>query len=191
MKKRRNYLVTLFGAVILLLNQSASAEKQYVDVIESLAQQTNNIVKYEETYEAFYLDEPLKSRGELRFEPPDKLVKTVKEPEFAVQEIEGDEVVVKWENGKIERFSLEQHRGLKSMAYTLRSLLTGNASYFEKNYQIEYSENEGNWKLVLIPLDTDVKKWIKDVVIIGENGKLTQYTITEINGDHTTTRLYE
>ena len=191
MKKRRNYLATCFGVVILLLNQSASAEKPYVDVIESLAQQTNNIVKYEETYEAFYLDEPLKSRGELRFEPPDKLVKTVKEPEFAVQEIEGDEVVVKWENGKIERFSLEQHRGLKSMAYTLRSLLTGNADYFEKNYQIDYSENEGNWKLILIPLDTDVKKWIKDVVIIGENGKLTQYTITEINGDHTTTRLYE
>lgn len=191
MRKSSNYFAAFIGIVILLFNQSSWADNKYVDVIESLSQQSRDVVKYEEIHEAFYLEKPLLSKGVMRFEPPDKLIKTVIEPESVIQVIEGDMVVVKWDNGKTERFSLEQHPGLKTMAYTLRSLLTGNASYFEENFKVEYSENEENWKLVLIPIDTNVKKWIKDILITGKNRTLNQFIITEVNGDRTTTRLYE
>jgi dethiobiotin synthetase len=45
--------------------------------------------------------------------------------------------------------------------------------------------------LRLVPLEEKVEEIVESVLVEGEGGIITQYTITESNGDYTATSLYD
>ena len=177
--------------IFLLLFCSAIAEAEYQAVAEDIAQQGRNKVRFKEETVAFYLDEPLLSEGTMKFDPPDKLTKIIEQPEYIKQQISGDEVLVTRGNKKTERFSLASHYGLEIMANTLRSLLSGKFAYLESEYSIKFTQQGSAWQLRLVPLEEKVEEIIESVLVEGEGGIITQYTITESNGDYTATSLYD
>ena len=191
MKQKSRKLPVLLGLVVPLLCQSAQTEQRHTDIVAELARNEITTVRFKERLEAFYLDAPLISTGIMRFEPPDKLTKIISEPEHITQQIEGDDVIVTWGNNKTERFSMSRHSGLQGIANTLRSLLSGNVSYINANYVVEYFVKQDAWKLVLIPKKENLSKWIKKIEAEGAGSNIRQYTVIEVNGDHTTTIFYE
>jgi outer membrane lipoprotein-sorting protein len=191
MKNNTKNLIYVFGVIVFILCQSVSAGEGYADILHKLSKKNFTTVKFKEKYDAFYLDSPLISTGEMSFKPPDKLIKTTLEPNHISQEIIGNEVIVTWGDGKIERFSLDQHRGLESMANTLRAVLSGNIDYIDINYVVDKLETQEGWKLILLPKNTNINKWIKKIELNGSDGNIRQFIVTEVNGDNTTTTLYE
>jgi outer membrane lipoprotein-sorting protein len=191
MKNNTINLIYVFGVIVFILCQSVSAGEGYADILHKLSRKNFTTVKFKEKYDAFYLDSPLISTGEMSFKPPDKLIKTTLEPNHISQEIIGNEVIVTWGDGKIERFSLDQYRGLESMANTLRAVLSGNIDYIDINYVVEKLETQEGWKLILLPKNTNINKWIKKIELNGSDGNIRQFIVTEVNGDNTTTTLYE
>ncbi len=175
----------------MLLSQPAMSGQGFADIAEELARQSVKVARYEEKLVADYLDEPLISKGTLRFESPDKLTQVMTEPESITRQIIGGEVVVTRKGGKTEHFSLASHHGLEGMANTLRSLLSGDRRYLEQNYVIKFSAVSRGWNLFLTPKNSNIKKWIKSIMVEGAGGNITQYTVTEVNGDYTSTSLYE
>lgn len=176
---------------MLFSSQALIADQGYRDVLQNVALHSLSVVQYEEKLVAFYLDEPVISVGELRFEPPDKLTKIMLAPERVTQEITGSEIVVSRESGEKEQFSLSRHPALEIVANTLRSLLAGNVSYFEQNYVIEFHIEKGDWRMLLTPSDKKISEWIQKVEVLGVEKRITQFTVTEANGDYTTTTLNE
>jgi len=175
----------------MLLCQPVMSGQGFADIAEELARQSVKIARYEEKLVAAYLDEPLISKGTLRFESPDKLTKAMTEPKSITRQIIGGEVVVTRKGGKTEYFSLASNPGLEGMVNTLRSLLSGDRRYLEQNYVIKFSTTSRGWNLFLTPKDSNIKKWIKNIAVEGARGNITQYTVTEVNGDYTVTSLYE
>lgn len=177
--------------VFLLLSCPAMADKEYLTVAQNIAQQGRNNVRFTEEMVAFYLDEPLLSKGVMKFYPPDKLTKIIEEPEYIKQQISGDEVLVIRGDNEPERFSLASHHGLEVMANTLRSLLSGEFDYIQNEYDIEFQERAQAWSMKLVPLKENVEEIVESVVVEGRGGVITKYTITESNGDYTVTSLYD
>lgn len=175
----------------MLLSQPVMSGQGFADIAEKLARQNVKVARYEEKLVADYLHEPLISKGTLRFESPDKLTKIMTEPESITQQITGSEVIVTRKGGKTEHFSLTSYPGLEGMANTLRSLLSGDRHYLEQNYVIKFSAAPHGWNLILTPRGSNIKKWIKNISVEGAGGNITQYTVTEANGDYTVTSLYE
>jgi len=189
---RNNILRTLAEmTVFLLLSCPAMADKEYFHVAQNIAQQGRNNVRFTDEMMAFYLDEPLLSKGVMRFDPPDKLTKIIEEPEYIKQQISGDEVLVIRGDNEPERFSLASHLGLEVMANTLRSLLSGEFDYIQNEYDIEFQERAQTWSMKLVPLKENVEEIVESVVVEGRGGIITKYTITESNGDYTITSLYD
>ena len=177
--------------VFMLLSSPVMAEKEYLAVAENIAKQGRNHVRFTEQMVAFYLDEPLLSKGRMKFDPPDKLTKIVEEPEYIKQQISGDEILVIRGDNQTERFSLASHHGLEVMANTLRALLSGKFDYIQNEYAIEFQGRAQSWRMKLVPLEESVEEIVASVIVEGSGGVITKYTITESNGDYTETSLYD
>jgi len=191
MKLRNSKLSVMLGAMMLILCEPVLTEQSYVDILAALAKKERKTVRFEERQEAFYLDAPLISAGIMRFEPPDKLIKIINEPEHIVQQIEGDVVSVTWGDNRTEQFSIAMHNGLHSVTNTLISFLSGDVKYIDSNYTVEYSIKQEAWELVLIPKDENISKWIKSIEAKGVDSNIRRFTVIEVNGDHTTTIFYD
>jgi hypothetical protein len=176
--------------IFLFFSSRAAAEPAYLSIAESIVEEGRNTVMFDEKIVAFYLDEPLLSKGKMHYEPPDKLVKVVEEPEYIKQEIQGGRVVVT-RKGKTQSFSLSSHLVLEVMANTLRSLLSGNIAAIENEFSIKVVTDSESWKMVLVPLNEHVLESIESVVIEGKGGVINRYTITEGNGDYAVTSLHD
>jgi hypothetical protein len=184
---RRNAFVVL---VFLLISGRTVAEPEYMSIAESIAREARNTVMFDEKMVAFYLDEPLLSRGRMHYEAPDKLTKVVEEPEYIKQEIHGTRVFVT-KGGKTQSFSLSSHLVLEVMANTLRSLLSGNIADIKDEFTIKVVTVGDSWKMVLSPLHEVVLESIESVVVEGKGGVIKRYTITESNGDYSVTSLHD
>ena len=166
------------------------ADPAYLSITESIAKEGRNTVLFDERIVAFYLDEPLLSKGKMYYEPPDKLTKIVEQPEYIKQQIHGDRVLIT-KGEKRESYSLSSHLILEVMANTLRSLLSGNIADIEDEFTIKVITKDEEWKMVLVPLNEMVLESVESVVIEGRGGAIMRYTITESNGDYTVTSLHD
>jgi len=166
------------------------ADPAYLSITESIAKEGRNTVLFDERIVAFYLDEPLLSKGKMYYEPPDKLTKIVEQPEYIKQQIHGDRVLIT-KGEKRESYSLSSHLVLEVMANTLRSLLSGNIADIEDEFTIKVITKDEEWKMVLVPLNEMVLESVESVVIEGRGGAIMRYTITESNGDYTVTSLHD
>jgi len=166
------------------------ADPAYLSITESIAKEGRNTVLFDERIVAFYLDEPLLSKGKMYYEPPDKLTKIVEQPEYIKQQIHGDRVLIT-KGEKRESYSLSSHLVLEVMANTLRSLLSGNIADIEDEFAIKVVTKDKEWKMVLVPLNEMVLETVESVVIEGKGGAIMRYTITESNGDYTVTSLHD
>jgi outer membrane lipoprotein-sorting protein len=191
MKNRTKKITTLLFITLSVMYQSVSADGGYAEILKKLSRSKPTVVEYEESFDAFYLNEPVLSSGEMKFYPPDKLIKVTLNPDYIQQEITGNEVITTWKDGKNEVFSLDRHRGLKSMANTLRAVLSGNISYIRNTYEVEKRNVKEGWEIVLVPKESGIEKWIKNIVLQGENKNIEKFIVTEANGDRTTTTLHE
>lgn len=184
-----------FTAVIisylLLLNSAVAVEQGFMRLMSKLAAKPERQASFIEERHAFYLDTPLKSQGHLKASPPGRLEKTIIVPESIQQVINGDRITHS-KNGKIVReMSLSQQPVLAAAINTMRSVLFGDVNYLQKYFQIRYEVDQQKWQLHLVPREKQVVKYIKSIIVSGAEDRISEFLITETNGDYSRTRLYE
>ena len=123
--------------------------------------------------------------------PPDELIKIIENPEPQIQVIRGDQIRHSKQGETIREISLSSHPSLAATVNTLRALLFGDVSYILRSFEIEYKSHGENWIINLYPHDSLVKQNIKSISVAGINSSIEHYTITEVNGDYSLTKLYE
>ena len=181
----------IYWLLLFVLPCQSGADTTYMDIAEMIANQGRNNVRFSEEMVAFYLEEPIKSKGKMIFEPPDTLIKIIEEPEYIKQVIRGNEVIVTGGDNEQKKLALSVHFGLEVMANTLRSLLSGEFEYLRDQYSIEFSERDGSWQMKLVPIEEKLEEILESVLVEGDAGHITRYKVIENNGDYTLTSLYD
>ena len=85
--------VYLFAFLSLLLAGNVNAEP-FEDLMETLAKSKTKKAKFEEQKYAFYLDEPVTTKGELKYIYPNELTKIVTWPKEEKQYIKDKELII-------------------------------------------------------------------------------------------------
>ena len=63
--------------------------------------------------------------------------------------------------------------------------------YLQKTFTYEYKTHAQDWSLLLVPLNKQIKKQLKSIKVIGSNDNISEFLVTDANGDFSKTRLYE
>ncbi|MDH5394885.1 MAG: outer membrane lipoprotein carrier protein LolA [Gammaproteobacteria bacterium] len=190
-KKIVNYLtlLLLFFYYTLSAQAEESLPPEFTQFVQLFKQQNESTVDFKEEKYASYLDQPLRSSGEMHFSAPDKLSKLILKPEFTSQKISGDQLEIKTPS-EVHNIDLKERPEFSVILRALIALLAGDQDFLQQNFKIKYNPLKTSWSLLLTPNDSYVAGYVESIKISGKMQKLVQIIITEPNNDKTITDLF-
>lgn len=134
---------------------------------------------------------PLISRGVLRFEPPDKLVKKTEMPFPETAIVDKDSLrIVNAEGVETTNIGLWVDPDLQLVFDSLRAVLRGDADTLRDLFDTSLTGDAGDWTLTLVPMETGpVPSRVERIVVTGGADRLRGFDIYETGGDKSLTRL--
>ena len=126
---------------------------------------------------------PLVASGELQFRSADALDKRIDRPYHEQMNIRGQDVSVVREGEAPRHFSLKHVPELRGMLSAFGALLSGDRSVLERFFQLNLTEDDASWTLVLTPRDARVSKRLREIVVTGRTDTPRCLTVTEADGD--------
>lgn len=159
--------------------------------VQQIAERAQVPVRFEEQQYRFYLDEPLTSRGEMRFEPPARLIRQLASPQSMRLIIDGDRLIRETADGEHREVALDAHPLLAGLGRLLLALFAGDPRLLAGRFDIDYEEGrDQDWQMGLTPREKTLQEWIRRIRLSGRGGTLTRIEIVEVNDDRTVIRLW-
>jgi Outer membrane lipoprotein carrier protein LolA-like len=170
--------------LLLLVARTAWAapELDLARLMELLAQSPSAEVPYVEKKFSALLSEPVVSSGTLAYRRPDMVQKNVLAPRKESFRIEGREIVVT-RNGKQRRLALSSEPLLAAFAASLLGVLSGDAKQLGEYYRLALEGTESGWKLAMTPIDDEIARYVKGIVVSGRGGIVREIEVDEASGD--------
>lgn len=148
-----------------LLSESASSEAPYV----------------EKKFSAL-LSQPVVSSGTLVYRRPDVVEKNMAVPREESYRIAGRELTVT-RNGQQKRIALSSEPLLAAFAASLRGVLSGDAKQLGEYYRLALEGTESDWKLEMTPIDEEIARYVRRIVVSGRGARVRQIEVHEASGD--------
>jgi len=188
---RKRFNCALGWALLLLCPMVTLADEVSQSVLLGVAETKIKVARFEEKRVAFYLDQPLISRGTLRYQYPDSLEKITLWPEQMRQSLTAGKLHYSHQGADDKSFDVATHAGLSLLFRTILGILSGNEKVLSADYAIEGKKTAEEWTLTLHPTTEEARKWFKRVEVSGSGAQINQLKVTESNGDYTSTHFYE
>jgi hypothetical protein len=160
-------------------------------LMENLASVREAEFTFTEQRTSTFLMDEIRLSGRLHYRAPDFIRKTVISPFEQVTTIEGDSISIEKTTARGEsttrHYSLNGSEALHSTVEGIRATLSGNYEYLQESFDVELSGDSGNWSVMLVPRDEDIRKLIEKICITGMEGRIS--AIDTINADGDESRL--
>lgn len=154
----------------------------------SLAQRKHGEVSYvEEDYFAV-LDRPVKSSGVLIYDAPDRLEKRTLKPKKESLVLQGDDLAAQ-RGRRTYHLQLSAYPQVAPLVAAIRDTLGGNEAALEREFKVDFTGKEDDWKLRLVPLDEEVARKVSTVEIGGAGDEIRSVTISQVDGDRSVMTL--
>jgi Outer membrane lipoprotein carrier protein LolA-like len=184
-------LRTLAGALLVataLVSPSPYAAAAAADpaafeqVLKLLAERRHGHEAFSEVQHLSFLDQPLRSSGELLYEAPDRLEKRTLEPR--AEDLLFDHGVLTIERGHHRRsVALRDFPQAAPFIESLRATLAGDRAALERYFSVHFSGEPGRWSLELAPQDAALRRSVQQILISGEQGRIRSVEIRASDGD--------
>lgn len=148
-------------------------------LLKRLAQPAPATTPFVEVRYSKLLDQPLVVKGQLEYLEGGVLVRSVNEPFKERTEIRGETVSVQREGKSPRRFSLRRAPELQSMLGGFSAVLGGGKDALEKDFNIDVSGEESQWKLSLTPKAPQASKYVRDIAIQGSQNEPRCIIVTQ------------
>jgi hypothetical protein len=136
------------------------------------------------------LTEPLIVRGVLRFVPPSRLEKEVREPYRERYVIDGDRVTFESDRKHVKKsISLEDYPALRNFVDVFRATFTGDVAQLKQTYETQVDGSLRKWTLRLQPRDASGRAMVDSIQFSGSEGRIATVTVLSPDGDRTVMRL--
>lgn len=181
-----------YGVIAVILSIAPNVYAQKIDeLLEEIAISPKNKVHFIETRTAYFLDEPLISKGNMEFKAPTTLIKRFNLPEIMEQRIEGNTLSIRHHDGSENVVSLNSNKELAAAINAIRWVLIGDLNSLEKEFSLSYKYIEKKWTIHCVPKDIEVLNTISQIILTGEDSRISQIKVKQSNGDVIKTDLYE
>jgi len=158
-------------------------------LMAELAAQPARRVAFTETRQSTALDAALVTRGELAFERPARLERTVTAPVAARYLVDGGAVTVERPGAPPRTFPLAQQPALAALLEGVRATLAGDLATLRRLYRVELAGEARDWSLALLPRDPALAALVVSIRIAGSGHALTEMEVVETSGDRVVTRF--
>lgn len=147
-------------------------------------------VAFEERRYLGALTTPLLSRGHLRFEPPDRLIKRIESPRRETAVADRDRLAVLNADGnEVASLDLDQNPDLRLIFAGLRGVLSGDATALRAAFNARLEDDGKTWRLLLTPKEEKVVTRLKQIVVAGTASRIERFEIHERGGDRSLIQL--
>jgi Outer membrane lipoprotein carrier protein LolA-like len=162
--------MALLLAASAALAETSSSAPDTDALLQHLVRPAPATTPFVEVHFSPLLSRPLIVSGELEYDGPDALARTVDKPYSEHTEIHGDQVSVVRGNGKPRTFSLQRAPELKTLLSSFSALLGGNRQQLEQGFTLSLSGDDAHWSLGLTPRDSRVGARVSRILVTGAAG---------------------
>jgi len=191
----RNAAVKIVAAALacVLVAGMGVARAEALDLealLKRIAIKSADDVAYEERRYLGALTTPLVSRGHLRFEPPDRLIKKVEAPRRETAVAERDRLaVLNGEGVEIASMDLAANNDLRLLFDGLRGVLSGDAAALRSAFDARLAGDAKAWRIVLPPNTAAGDTRMRSILVTGAGERIESFEIRERGGDRSNIRL--
>ena len=151
-------------------------------VMGLLAMRRHGRVEFIEQQFLAVLDHPIESSGELRYDAPDHLEKRTLLPRPENLALAGGVLTVE-RRGRKHVLDLQRYPQIQPFVESIRATLAGDRSALERIFHVEFAGSVERWNLVLVPVDRQLARTVKQVQIDGSRDQLHRIEIRQADGD--------
>ena len=173
------------GALLLTLAFPSEAESWDLQALmQRMASVPSSSSRFVETRHLALLTRPLQLKGRLTYERPNRLSKHILSPFDELISVEGDALtVLNRSKGEQHLLSLREQPALRALVESVRATLAGDLAQLERHYRVELSGARGSWRMLLAPLDSQVRGYVETIALAGTDARVTRIEIVETGGD--------
>lgn len=159
-------------------------------VVAALKEGREPSVPFEEATYSSLLTKPLIVRGMLRFTPPSRLEKEVREPYRERYLVEGDRVTFESERKHVTKtISLDDYPGLRGFVDAFRATLSGDSALLKQAYDTVLDGARHKWVLRLRPRDQAGQEMVESIALSGSENRIDTITVRRPDGDRSVMTL--
>jgi hypothetical protein len=182
MTRPMTWPMTRRALVLLMMWGLGGAGTDLDAVMGLLAMRQHGRVEFIEQQFLAVLDHPVESSGELRYDAPDHLEKRTLLPRPEKLVLAGGELTVE-RGGRRHVLDMHRYPQIQPFVESIRATLAGDRSALERVFHVEFAGSVERWSLVLVPLDRQLAKTVKQVQIDGSKDQLLRIEIRQADGD--------
>lgn len=131
---------------------------------------------------------PSVSTGKMRYVSPSRLTWEYESPTALTVEIDGDNMTV-LRDGKQQKLSPKHQTGLKSMMKVIVGMSNGSSLFDDRNFEWKLFENNGSYKVEMIPKNKNIKRMFVRVNLFFDKGTKTVTGLDLSENDDTVTTI--
>lgn len=144
---------------------------------------TPHQVEFTETRHSWLLEEPMTLEGRMAYEPPDRLVRSIRSPSQRNMTLTSEFAIVSGPGGKERRINIASQPALQIYALALRGLLSGNLPSLEDAFAISIEGDAPGWRLTLVPREKETRRHLEEVDVSGEQSRILRIVVRESADD--------
>ncbi|MEY2333678.1 LolA family protein [Acidithiobacillus ferrianus] len=179
----RAMFAALFLGLVMTLRAHA-ADWDITQLMHALAQEKSGQTTFVELKYISFLNQPIKSSGDMRFVSPDVLEMHTLQPDDQTIRVRGDLLIMDHHT-----VPLEDHPELLAFIDSIRGTLTGNRALLERFFTLSLKGDKNDWSLRLAPSKKDVAKLIQSITVSGSRERVRHITIVKTNHDRSVITL--
>lgn len=189
----RHNLRRWFPLILSAVSLHAPALKAESFTMTELAKLLNRTeassVGYVEHQYRKVLTAPVEQRGELLFTPPDRFEKHVMQPVNESYALSGETLTITQANGKRRQISVRNQPLLRGLLMSFQAVVSGHLNDLQPFYDSELSGSAASWQLTLKPSDAQIKRYVAQIIVSGQQGEPHQFAVSETSGDRVVTEI--
>jgi hypothetical protein len=191
MAMARWLVVALLVRAATALGEPAAAAPTVDVLLRHLARPAPATTPFIEVHFSPLLSRPIIVSGELEYDGPDSLARTVEKPYSERTQIQGDTVTLTRGSDKPRVFSLQRAPELKTLLSSFSALLGGNRAQLEQAFTLSLGGDEAHWSLALTPRDSRVSQRVSRILVNGAGAGARCMTTTAPDGSVTVMLMEE
>jgi hypothetical protein len=184
-------LVSTFSASADVVAPAQPVGELTLEILMHHMSRTSGVkARFRESKEVRLLSNPIETRGEIFFIPPDRFARHTSEPGHTTLVIDGESLRFDDEIGD-EKIDLSSDPIARQFVDNFTVLFNGDLPELRRRYQIRFQADDERWELVLDPSAKTLRRYLRSITLRGDGPALSEMIVVETDGDTTTTRFVE
>ncbi|MBX3609930.1 MAG: outer membrane lipoprotein carrier protein LolA [Hydrogenophaga sp.] len=178
----------LLSLVLLLMAPLAQAQDLLDQLMARLATNAGGTVRFVELRHLAMLDAPLRSTGEMIYNPPDWLERRTLRPRAERVLLYKDTITIERERTRMS-VQIAQRPEVQAFVASIRSTLRGDRAGLERHYKLQLQGSLRRWTLVLEPIEPAMRAIVTRITLNGDDINVRHIEYAQADGDRTELQL--